>query len=65
MPDDKSKMGEPDRSKVAGDQDYEVNHLAQQYGISRADARKLVERLGNDREKLYAAAEMLKQGRVG
>ena len=65
MPDDKSKVGEPDRSKVAEDQDYEVNHLAQQYGISRKDARKLIERLGNDREKLYAAAEMLKQGRVG
>ena len=62
MPDDKSKVGEPDRSKV--DQDYEVNHLAQQYGISSADARKLIERLGNDREKLYAVAEMLKQGRV-
>ena len=50
---------------MAGDQDYEVNHLAQQYGISRADARKLIQRLGNDREKLYAAAEMLKQNRAG
>jgi hypothetical protein len=34
MPDDKSKVGEPDRSKVAADQDYEVSDFAQQYGIS-------------------------------
>ena len=50
MPDDKSKVGEPDRSKVAEDQDYEVNQLAQKYGISSADARKLIKRAGNDRE---------------
>jgi hypothetical protein len=55
MPDDKSKVGEPDRGRVASDQDYEVSHLAQEYGISIAEARKLIERFGNDREKLYAA----------
>jgi Protein of unknown function (DUF3606) len=63
MPDDKSNVGEPDRSKVAADQDYEVSHLAESLGISSAEARKLIERFGNDREKLYAAAETLKQGR--
>jgi hypothetical protein len=63
MPDDKSKVGEPDRSRVAADQEYEVSHLSEQYGISSAEARKLIEHFGNDREKLYAAAEMLTQGR--
>jgi hypothetical protein len=63
MPDDKSKVGQPDRSRVASDQDYEVSHLAQEYGISIAEARKLIERFGNDREKLHAGAEMLRQGR--
>jgi hypothetical protein len=62
MPDDKSKVGEPDRSRVASDQDYEVSHLAHQYGISIAEARKLIERFGNDREKLLRE-EMLRQGR--
>ena len=28
MPDDKSKVGEPDRSRVAADQDYEVSAKA-------------------------------------
>jgi hypothetical protein len=60
MPDDKSKVGESDRSKVAGNQDYELSDFAQQYGLSSEEARKLVERFGNDREKLYAAAESLK-----
>jgi hypothetical protein len=51
------RVGEPDQSKDAADQDYEVSNLAQKYGISRDEARKLIERFGNDREKLYAAAE--------
>ena len=63
MADDKTKVGEPDRSKVAKDQDYEVNYVAHNFGISSAEARKLIERFGNDREKIYAAAETLKQGR--
>jgi hypothetical protein len=62
MPDDKSKVGEPDRSKVAADQDYEVSHIAEKYGLTSAEARKLIERFGNDREKLYSAAETLKLG---
>jgi hypothetical protein len=63
MSDDKTKVGQPDRSKVAGEQDYEVDLVAQKFGISSAEARKLIQRFGSDREKIYAAAETLKQGR--
>jgi Protein of unknown function (DUF3606) len=63
MPDDKTKVGEPDRSKVAKDQDYEVSYLAHELGISSEQARKLIDRFGGNREKIYAAAETLKQGR--
>jgi hypothetical protein len=59
MPDDKSKVGEPDRSRVAGDQDYEVQYLAEKYGLSQAQARELIARIGNDREKLEEAAKGL------
>ena len=46
------------------DKDYQVNHLAQQYGIARGRAE--THRASWQRsEKLYAAAEMLKQGRAG
>jgi hypothetical protein len=63
MSDDKSKIGEPDRGRVAKDQDYEVSNVAHKHGISSAEARKLIERFGGNREKIYAAAETLKQGR--
>ena len=64
MPDDKTKVGEPDRSKVAKDQDYEVSYLAHELGISSEQARKLIDRFGGNREKIYAAAATLKQGRL-
>ena len=62
-PDDKTKVVEPDRSKVAKDQDYEVSYLAHDLGISSEQARKLIDRFAGNREKIYAAAETLKQGR--
>ena len=60
MPDDKSKVGEPDRSRVAADQDYEVNYLAGKYGLSAKQARQLIARVGNDRKKLDQAAQKLR-----
>lgn len=48
MPDDKTKGGEPDRSHIAGDQDYEVSQLAQKFGISSAQVRKLIARVGKN-----------------
>ena len=63
MSDDKTKVGEPDRNKVAREQDYEVDYVAEKFGISGSEAPKLIERFGSDREKIYAAAETLKQGR--
>ena len=39
MPDDKSKVGEPDRSKVTKDQDYEVSYLAHELGITSPKGR--------------------------
>lgn len=59
MADDKSNVGERDRSRVAAGQDYELDDFAQKHGISRDQARSLIERFGNDREKLDAAAAEL------
>ena len=61
MPDDKTKVGEPDRSRVAADQDYEVGYLAGKYGLSAQQVRQLITRVGNDREKLDQAARELKR----
>jgi hypothetical protein len=59
MPDDKTKVGEPDRSRVSADQDYEVSQLAKKHGLTQQQARDLIARVGNDREKLDQAAEEL------
>jgi hypothetical protein len=59
MPDDKSKVGEPDRSRVAVYQNYEVRYLAQKFGLSDEQARELIGRVGNDREKLDNAVREL------
>jgi hypothetical protein len=98
MPDDKTNVGEPDRSRIAAD--YEVSHHAETlsissdegpvgttvtigngdtthggrrkrypsahgsggYAFTHSEKTQLIERFGNDREKLYAAAETLKLG---
>jgi hypothetical protein len=56
MADDKTKKGAADRRKVAGGEGYEVSYFARKHGLSRADARKLIDSVGNDRDKLNAAA---------
>jgi ClpP class serine protease len=64
MTDDKTKRGGSDRTRVAGGEDYEVGYLARKHVISRDQAEGLVSRVGNDREKLNAAAEKLKVKRT-
>lgn len=57
MADDKSKTGQQDRSRVSGSEDYEVEYIAQQAGISAEKARELIKQHGPDREKVMAAAQ--------
>jgi hypothetical protein len=59
MSDDKANVGEPDRSRVSAGEGYELDYFANKHGISRDKARSLIDRIGNDREKLDAAAENL------
>jgi hypothetical protein len=59
MPDDKTKVGEPDRSRSA-EQDYEVRQLAEKHGLSPTQIRELIARVGNDRAKLEEAAKQLR-----
>lgn len=57
MTDDKTKVGKAYASKVAADQDHEFSQLTQKYGISSAEARRLIERFS--REKIRIALEAL------
>ncbi|WP_245477605.1 DUF3606 domain-containing protein [Mesorhizobium sp. M5C.F.Cr.IN.023.01.1.1] len=49
MADDKTNIGEQDRARLAANQDYEVRDLADKFDISPAQAKRLIERHGNDR----------------
>jgi hypothetical protein len=61
MPDDKSKVGEPDRSRVAADQGYEVRHFAAKYDLSQEYIRDLIARVGNDPVDIERVAKGLLQ----
>ncbi len=61
MADSKSKRGAADRRRVSAGEGYEVNYFANKHGITRDQARKLIEKVGNNRDKLNAAAAKLKK----
>lgn len=63
MADDPNKRGRQDRSKVAGDQDYEVQYLARAHGLTPEQARELIARVGDDCAKLDQEAHKMKQRR--
>jgi hypothetical protein len=60
MADNKSKKGVGDRRQVAAGEGYEVRFFARKHGIDKDQAEKPIARVGNDREKLNAAAAKLK-----
>jgi hypothetical protein len=60
MTDDKSKADNRERSKVAAGEDYEVQYLADQTGITLEQARFLIRRHGNDRAKLMEEVKIMR-----
>jgi hypothetical protein len=60
MADNRGKRGARDRGRVAAGQGYELGYFARKHGITRDQARGLINRIGNDRAKLNAAAQSLK-----
>ena len=65
MADDKSNVGAADRRTVAAGVGYEVSYFASKHGITSEEARELIDRVGNNREALDAAAQKLKGGDAG
>jgi hypothetical protein len=61
MADSKKARGAADRKKVAKSQGYEVSYFARKHGITREQTIKLIDRIGNDRDKLNKAAAKLKK----
>ena len=61
MADNKRKRGAADRRKVSASEGYEVNYFATKHNITREQARNLIARVGNNRDKLNVAASRLKK----
>jgi Protein of unknown function (DUF3606) len=59
MTDDKTKKDERDRSRVAADEGYEIEYLAETTGITRTQAIALIQKHGNDRATLLREARKL------
>lgn len=57
MADNKQKRGKADRSRVAAGQPSEVYYVAKKFGVSADTVRQVIKRVGNSRQKVYAALE--------
>ena len=54
MPENKKDKGQQDRSRVAADQDFEINYLVEKTGASREEIERAIKEVGNSRENVEA-----------
>ncbi len=54
MADDKTKRGAQDRRTVAGGEKYEVDYEAKKLGVTPAEIKAAIKKVGNDRAKIEA-----------
>ena len=52
MADDKTKNDARDRNQVAGNEDYELDYIANKHGVSREQVEEAIKAVGNDRDKV-------------
>jgi len=52
MPDNKNIRDQNDRSKVAGDEQWEISYMIEKTGASREEIEKAIAAVGNNREKV-------------
>jgi hypothetical protein len=52
MSDDKNIQDGRDRSKVDGNESYELSYLEEKLGVSREQVKKAIKEVGNSREKV-------------
>ena len=59
MSDNKDQRDGRDSSKVAGNEDYELQHIAQKMGVTIEEVRSAIEAVGNSRDKVEQYLERL------
>ena len=55
MADNKDLRDGRDRSRVAANEEYEVQHLAEKFKVKPEHVRRVIEEVGNSREKIEEA----------
>ncbi len=55
----KTRGRKADRARVSAKQPHEVYYVARKYGVSADTVRQTIKRVGNSREKVYAALEKM------
>src|SRR4029079_19804518 len=65
MADDKTMRGQPDRSKINMDEDYEVKYWAKELGVTRTELQRVVDKVGNAaaRSKKISSSSALRRKR--
>ena len=62
MSDNKNNSGSQDRLRISGDQDYEVQYLAEKFGVLPAIVRKAIAEVGNLRKDVEDFLTAYKKG---
>jgi uncharacterized protein DUF3606 len=57
MPDNKSRRGKQDRSRIAFGEAYEVRYFARKHRISKDQAEKIIRQARGSRDRANALAE--------
>lgn len=52
MADNKNLSDGRDRSRVAGNEKYEIQHIAEKLNVSAEEVRRAIEQVGNNREEI-------------
>ena len=52
MADNKDLRDGRDRERVAGNEEYEINYLAQKLNVTSEEVRRAIQQVGNNREKI-------------
>lgn len=52
MADDKSKRGGQDRTRISLDEEYEVQHWAKKFGVSRQELERAVKKVGPEADRV-------------
>jgi hypothetical protein len=52
MADNRDNRSGRDRSRIAGNEDYELRYMAQKLGVTENEVKEAIAAVGNDRKKV-------------